>query len=314
MPRRQRLDFPGAFFHVTCRGNRKQPIFLSDDDRYYFLSCLREAHEKYAILIHVYCLMENHYHLLLETLRAGLSKAMHLINMKYSNYFNLKHDRCGHLFQSRFKAILVEAAVYARELASYIHLNPVRAGIVKRPEDYIWSNYRAYVGQASPQGWSSSSFVLGLFGSSKLVARTNYETFVRSRLDHNCPDPLKSAEHRGILGGHEFIEKVRRLSPPDDSVLLEEDPEACRTNHRRASLENILAETEALLGPKSGITRKLAIYISHAKTDRSLKEIGAFFGIGNSGISDICRRLRKELAYNETLGRLIKEIEYRLYR
>lgn len=314
MPRRERFDFPGAFFHITSRGNRKQPIFLSDDDRYYFLSCLREAHEKYGVLFHVYCLMENHYHLFIEVLRAGLSRAMHLINMRYSNYFNLKHNRCGHTFQARFKAILVEAAVYARELASYIHLNPVRAGIVERPEDYVWSNYREFIGQASPQSWTSSQFILRLFGSSLAEARVSYEEFVHSRLDGSFSNSLKIASKTGILGGDEFIERIRKTILSDGDFPCEEGLEAARPGCLRPSLESVLLEAETLLGPKNKIARKLAIYFSHVKTDHTLKEISGFFGIGSSGITDICRRLKKELVSNTTLAGLIEEMEKRFLR
>ena len=313
MPRRERIDFPGAFFHITARGNGKQTVFLSDDDRYYFLSCLREAHDKHGILAHVYCLMDNHYHLFLELLRGGLSKAMHLVNMRYANYFNLKHGRCGHTFQSRFRAILVEAAAYARELAPYIHLNPVRAGIVERPEEFPWSNYREYLGLSAPQPWTSSLFVLRLFGPTFAEARANYEAYVLSRLHQKLPDPLKSAGRTGILGSHEFIEHVRKRLACQ-AANSGELPRAGRDEGVRPSLEAIRSEIEALFGPRSAISRRLAIYVAHTRTDRSLREIGDFFAIGNSGITDICRRMRKEMVHNETLARSLEDIEERLRR
>lgn len=313
MPRRQRIDFPGAFFHIISRGNRKQAIFLSDDDRYYFLSCLREAHEKHGIRVHAYCLMENHYHLFLEVLGGGLSRAMHLINMRYSNYFNLKHGRCGHTFQSRYQATMVEAAVYARELASYIHLNPVRAGIVERPEAYPWSNYREYLGLSAPQSWTSSSFILRLFGPTPPEAKENYEAYVLSRRDRRLPNPFRVTGKIGVLGNHEFIERVRALL--ESSVPRpEKGLEAGCMGLRNICLETVQAEAEALFSEGSRIVRKIAIYFAHTRTDHSLKEIGDFFRIGNSGITDICRRLRGELACNETLARALKEIEERLQR
>jgi hypothetical protein len=150
--------------------------------------------------------MENHYHLFMETPRGQISKIMHLINMRYSSYFNLKHARCGHTFQARFSAILVQAEEYARELAPYIHLNPVRAGIVNRPEDYVWSNYREYLGIAAPQPWTANSFVLRLFGASLADARNNYEEYVAWRLSQKLPSP----EYSGMptlsngSGNHSF--------------------------------------------------------------------------------------------------------------
>ena len=126
MPRQLRIEYPGAFYHVYSRGNQKQPIFFSDDDRYYYLNILRQAHERLGCISHLYCLMDSHYHLTLETPDANLSQIMHFINSAYSVYLNKKHERCGHLFQGRFKAILVQADAYARTLATYIHGNPVR--------------------------------------------------------------------------------------------------------------------------------------------------------------------------------------------
>lgn len=311
MPKRLRIDYPGAFFHITSRGNRKQPIFLSDADRHSFLSCLREAHEKYGIFIHVYCLMENHYHLFLELSRSGLSKAMHLINMRYSHYFNLKHDRCGHTFQSRFHSILVEAAVYACEVSAYIHLNPVRARIVECPADYPWSNYRAFLGLSADQSWTSASFILRLFGSTPADAKANYEAYVLARRDRKLPRPFRLPGNMGILGSHEFIEQAKKLVATDADDV---DNSSARGQQRlhSPSLDRIKVAAEAVLGSRSTITRKMAIYYAHTRTDRTLREIGGFFGIGSSGITDICRRLRSELIHNQTLVSALKEIGERL--
>jgi putative transposase len=135
MARPLRIEFPGAFYHVTSRGNERKAVFKSLRDREKFLSYLESATERYGAAIHVYCLMDNHYHLLLETPSGHLSKIMQHINGAYTTYFNTKRERPGHLFQGRYKAILVDADEYAKELSRYIHLNPVRAAIVKF--DYV---------------------------------------------------------------------------------------------------------------------------------------------------------------------------------
>lgn len=312
MARPQRIEFPGAFYHVTSRGNRKQPIFLSDEDMLFFLNCLREAHERFGVLIHVFSLMPNHYHLFLETPGGNLSRIMHLINLKYSCYFNLKYAYCGHTFQSRYRAILVQADEYARELASYIHLNPVRAGIVNRPHDYKWSNFGEYLGLVFPAPWTSNSFVLRLFGPSLAEARENYEAYVLRRMGQTTPDPLEPAKKTGILGNASFVDGVKKaLLYGQDCRLSCEDPLPPSTVFR-PELKWVLAESEAVLGSNNRYARKIAIYISHKGTDHMLSSIGEFFSIGNSGIADICRRLKKELAHNETLVRAVTEIERRL--
>jgi putative transposase len=139
MARPLRIAYPGAWYHVTSRGNEQKDVFKSSKDREKFLDYLVSATERYGAAIHVFCLMSNHYHLLLETPGGNLSQIMRHINGAYTTYFNVKRKRAGHLFQGRFKAILIEADEYALELSRYIHLNPVRAGMADEPGEYAWS-------------------------------------------------------------------------------------------------------------------------------------------------------------------------------
>ncbi|MDO9507797.1 MAG: transposase, partial [Thermovirgaceae bacterium] len=150
MARPLRIEYPGAFYHVTSRGNERKDIFKSGTDREKFLSYLKSATERYGAVIHAYCLMSNHYHLMLETPQGNLSWIMKHINSSYTSYFNIKRKRAGHLLQGRYKAILVEADTYAAELSRYIHLNPVGAKMVGSPEEYPWSSYRYYADGAGP--------------------------------------------------------------------------------------------------------------------------------------------------------------------
>ncbi len=130
MTRPLRIQFDGAYYHVTSRGNERKNVFRNNRDREQFLSYLKSAHYRYKAVFHVFCLMNNHYHYLLETPKGNLSQIMHHINGAYTNYFNIKHRRREHLFQGRYKAIVVDADSYAGELSRYIHLNPVRAGLI----------------------------------------------------------------------------------------------------------------------------------------------------------------------------------------
>jgi len=147
MGRPLRIEYAGAHYHVTAQGNEKKDVFKSQRDREQFLSYLESAVNRYGAVIHAYYLMSNHYHLLIETPSGNISQIMQHINGAYTNYFNVKRKRVGHLFQSHYKAILIEADAYSKELSRYIHLNSVRAGMVNRPEEYRWSSYCDYISQ-----------------------------------------------------------------------------------------------------------------------------------------------------------------------
>jgi hypothetical protein len=237
---------------------------------------------------------------------------MHLVNLKYSSYINLKHSYSGHTFQSRFRATLVQATEYAREVAPYIHLNPVRAGLVGRPEDYEWSNYREYLGLTSPEPWTSNSVVLKLFGPSLSEARKAYEKYVLERASQGFPDPFEGASETGILGKPEFVEQMRKSQPNESHWLVGRDHLGIKGSRPRPTLLQIQTQTDIVMGRESRFSRKIAIYVSHKATDHTLKAIGEFYGMGESGVSDICRRTIKEVVHNGTLARIIEEIELRL--
>jgi putative transposase len=140
MARPLRINYKGAFHHITARGNERKRIFLSKADHDTFLTFLKDASRKYGIIIHCYVLIGNHYHLVIETPRGLLSRFMHDVNSGYTTYFNVKRKRAGHLFQGRYKSLLVDKDSYLLELSRYVHLNPCRAGITERPEDYPLSS------------------------------------------------------------------------------------------------------------------------------------------------------------------------------
>ncbi|MGZ4887517.1 MAG: transposase [Candidatus Aminicenantales bacterium] len=313
MARQLRIEYPGALYHVKSRGNQKQPIFLSDDDRRIFLACLGDAHEKFDAIIHAYCLMTNHYHLMVETPRADLSRIMHLINTRYSIYLNAKHGKCGHPFQGRFKAIVVEAELYAQVLARYIHLNPVRAGIIGLPQEYEWSNFREYVRLRREPPWMRTSLVLSLFGVRPERARERYVEFVLSAIGQEFKNPLSGAASSGILGSETFIERIKKEIIPER--LRAPDPEfpELRKLTTRPELAGIRAEVDAYLGSRNKHAKRAAIFIAHKNTDYRLREIGEFFDIGPSGISSACRKMRAHVMSNESLAQAIAEIERRLF-
>ena len=156
MARALRVEYPGAFYHVINRGNAGDDIFKSLRDREKFLEYLQTAVEHYGLKIHTYCLMTNHYHLLVETPEANLGRAIKWVNVSYAGYFNRKRQRCEHLFQGRYKAILVDADEYLKQLSRYIHLNPIRAKMVAELCSYPFSSYPAFIGQVNKRTEGSS--------------------------------------------------------------------------------------------------------------------------------------------------------------
>ena len=313
MARQLRIEYPGAFYHVTSRGNQKQSVFFSPWDKARFLDCLDEAHEKLDLLVHSYCLMENHYHLMLETRQANLSKIMHFINTSFTVYLNKRYKRVGHLFQGRFKAILLEAETYAQELSRYIHLNPLRAGIVRRPEDYPWSSLREYLGQRKPPRWLDTSFVLGLFGNEADDARLQYAGFISSALISNIPNPFmnKNGGSPAILGSKGFLERINEtylqgIAPNRELPLL-------RQYRKKPPLERIRSEVVRRLGNEDKLSRNTAIFLTHGNTDYKLVEIGAYFGISQAAIGMVCHRMKQILSQNPDLSRVVEEIEKNLF-
>jgi len=202
MARPLRIQFPGALYHVTSRGNERAPIFFTDRDRLDYLAILGDVVEQYGWLCPAYCLMPNHYHLLVQTPEPNLSRGMRQLNGVYSQRLNRRHDRVGHLFQGRFKAILVERESHLLEVARYVVLNPVRAAMVRLPEEYRWSSLRATLGLERPPSWLSCAPLVRHFGS-----RRRYRDFVFEGIGLRAP----WAESRGsVLGSDDFAQSVGR--------------------------------------------------------------------------------------------------------
>jgi REP element-mobilizing transposase RayT len=313
MARHLRIEYPGAFYHVYSRGNQKQPIFLSDEDRYYFLKILRDAHERLETIFHVYCLMNNHYHLVLETPRGNLSRTMHFINTAYSIYINTKHERCGHLFQGRYKAILVEAEAYARTLTKYIHGNPVRDGSVDRPEHFTWSSCQEYFDLRRPPAWMEKGVVMRCFENSLDVLRKEHEEYIYSDKGLPSGPEFIRAARIGILGSDDFVARIRSTFLKDREIPSDGELPELRRLKDRPDLACIRADVMKQLGPTNRLVKKATIFIAHSNADYKLKEIGAFFDICPTAVSVAYRKMRIELSSSEPLRRAIKEIKSQLF-
>jgi putative transposase len=309
LARQLRIEYPGAFYHVFSRGNQKQPVFLSNDNMFFFLKCLREAYEKFGVIVHVYCLMPNHYHLVLETPLGNLSSIMHFLNTTYTVYFNNKHKRCGHLFQGRYKSILIEAESYAQELSRYIHLNPVRSEIVDLPEQYPWSSYEYYRGTASPEKWLETGIVLSIFGNHPDEARSAYIKFVIEGIGKEVPASIRDSVRKGILGSEEFVTRIKKEYLRDKLEKPDREKPQLRKLHRKPNLPLILSVSEKVLGSRNKFVVPMAVLISHKNSALKLREIGEFFSLSISSVSNACSRARAAIAGNATLARAAQEIE-----
>jgi putative transposase len=254
--------------------------------------------------------MNNHYHLLIETPGANLSQIMHHINSAYTMYFNVKYERAGHLFQGRYKAILVDVDEYAKELSRYIHLNPVRAGIVDDPEDYPWSSYSFYIGKQKSPKWLVKDFILSFFSGTSLQRKKRYKAFVLSVLDQKYENPLRNVVESTILGSAVFVEQIQetylKTKKPD------RDLPALRRLAQRPNFEEIKKATSSVFGRDQALMRHVSLYFLHKYSGKTLKEIGGLFGIGESGVSQASRRLSLKLNENPNLRRKLRLIEKEL--
>lgn len=317
MGRPLRIEYAGALYHITSRGNERRRIFLGDADRMKFLKILEDYHDRYGILIHSYVLMDNHYHLILETPKGGLLKVMHGLNGGYTGYFNRKYGRVGHLFQGRYKAILVEKDSYLIPLSRYVHLNPVRARVVQRPEKYRWSSYPGYIGRGKEYEWVEYSWVLSQFGSGRTRAKKKYREYTEEALKLKVESPLKRLHGEVLLGGEGFISKIKGMLK--GRSLAQEIVERNRLMEH-PSLDGVLKLTAKVFkidedtirdkGRRANTARKVALYFAKRYTGLSNEAIARSFGrIHYSAVSKASSKLREEMSSDKKLLKLVEELD-----
>ena len=322
MARPLRVEYPGAFYHVINRGNSQEKLYNSSRDYKKFLQYLEKAAERFAVIVHTYCLMDNHYHLLLETAEPNLSVTMQWLNVSYATYFNRKHNRNGHLFQGRFKAILIDAEAYLKHLSRYIHLNPVRAKIIDKPEQYQWSSYSVFVGKQKGPKFLKTDWLLSTFGSNTKKARKNYKEFIEGVDIKAVKDLSKQLEGGFILGDTDFVNWIKEtfLSKRDD----EKEIPQLRKLKPRVAPETIVdqvskafsseAEKIRKKGLKRNKAREVAIYLSRDLGGISCSDLGVFFG-GVSGalITMMEKRIAEEITRNPRLKQKIEKIKKEIF-
>lgn len=279
MARPLRIEFPGAIYHITSRGNARLPIFEDITDRNQFLDVLDGVVKRFKWRCYAYCLMNDHYHLVVETVEGNLSQGMRQLNGVYTQSFNRRHNQGGHIFQGRYKAILVEKENYLLPLCRYVVLNPVGSGLVKAPEKYFWSSYLATAGLEKRPSFLKVDWILNQFGSNREESQNKYREFVQDGIQ--AESPWKELKAQCILGSRDFIEKLKPALK--DKTDLTEIPKEQRLAFRPPLSELFPAPTQKL----SREERNTLIRKAHLDNGYSLAAIARHIGLHYSTISRI---------------------------
>ena len=297
MARPLRIEYPGAYYHVTSRGNERKAIFRDDQDRETFLDLLKRAVEEFQLQLHCYVLMINHYHLLVETPKGGLNRALRYLNGVYTQTFNRRHHRVGHLFQGRYKGILVDRESYLLELSRYVHLNTWRVKKSQDPFAYRWSSLAAYAGRVTPPNWLTVTEVLSYFGSK---GKRGYKEFVVDGMKNGFKTPWQEVRGQAVIGSEDFVEDLAGTHLRD---RREQRGEASRVREVVGMKpDKVLREVENYFGIKGEEIRRRkqsytdARYVASLMLRRyclmSLREIGERVGLHYSAVGNAIRQVR----------------------
>ena len=315
MARVCRLQGSDCFYHVLSRGDGRKDIYKSSRDFEKFLEYVRKAKEKYQFYLHAYCLMSNHYHLLLETLHPNLSRIMQYVNTAYTVYYNVKRGKSGHLFQGRYKSILVEQDSYYGELTRYIHRNPLRARIVEKADEYRWSSYRAYLGRKH-DGVIDTDRVRECLG----MDAHQYKAYLES-VRGTEKNPQKEVYAGFLLGGIDFIkEKLEELGHDlETKEWLQASIAETRGNGSRIQQEKIISssaqcyeQTEEDVRNGKGHpkrSRQVAIYLLRKKTSLTNKAIGEMFNMKEGAVIMAGRVIERQVLNDKSLQKQLKKVE-----
>ena len=342
MARPLRIERIGAWYHLTGRGNERRAIFRDDRDREHFCQLLAEMVERFGIRLHAFVLMDNHYHLILELTELNLSRAGQWLNGSYSIWFNRRHRRCGHLFQGRFKAVIVAPEEWGLALSRYVHLNPVRisrlglgkserrrmaAGassklspqVVKERiahlRGYRWSSYRAYIKLGAQPPWLECEAILELGGGQKRQRTGKYREYVEAAVREGLEEsPWEHLQEQVVLGGEAFLQSLRQIVKGD----AREQRGARRLAAGRGDLAGIIARVEKVKGQKweafrdrygdSG--RELVLYLGRRECGMTLNELAKGVGLeGYKAAASAIKRYEKRLRSNTTERALLERAE-----
>jgi len=275
-----RIEYAGAVYHITSRGNEKKAVFKDDQDRINFLNTLQHVNKRYNWICHAYCMMDNHYHLLIETPDSNLSLGMRQLNGVYTQLFNKRHQRTGHLFQGRYKSILIQKDSHLLEVCRYVVLNPVRARMVERPEVWKWSSYLATAGRESPAACLTVDWILGQFSRKRAKAEQEYRQFVEWGIGKETI--WREVKGQSILGEEEFVESL--ISHIKKHQDIPEIPKSHRYVNR-PSLDKVFPKTVIL--DKSKRDKKIIDAVQ--KYGYTQQQIAAHLNMHYSTISNLVR-------------------------
>ncbi len=297
MARPLRLQYPGAVYHVMARGHERSPIYRDDEDRLSFLADLARVVQETRFVVHAYCLMTNHFHLLLETPEANLAAGMHRLNARYSQAFNFRHGRIGHLLEGRYKALVIEKERHLLELCRYVVLNPVRAGLVRSVGGWRWSNFEATCGEVDRPAFLEVDWTLRCFGTRRARARLGYRKFVSE--GKGAADPIKKTAGQVFLGGPAFLEEMKRRL--EGKALSPEISSSQRQSAfvSLARIDDAVAEEygipkESLRAAWSrGEPRAVVAYLARKLTGLPSKRIAELLDVTGGRVSQLVRQVEQ---------------------
>ena len=311
MARKPRIHFPGALYHVITRGNRKQGIFLDEKDLQQFLTYLSACKKRYSFRLYAYALMKNHLHLLIEVEKIPLSRIMQTLLFGYAGYFNRRYGEVGHLFQGRYKVILCEKDAYLLELVRYIHLNPVRAKIVKRPEDYTWTGHSSYLGKRTDP-LIDEGFVLEQLSKNRSLAKRRYRQFVWEVISSGHEEKYYQVKDQRYLGGESFIDRVETERKELEDWVYDIPLEAISHEVGRA-VGITEGKMHSATRDQGGVRgRSLVAYLARKTAGYTVKEIADFFKrsavtIGE-GIIRVEELVREDKSFEKALRRMEENV------
>jgi len=312
MARKPRIEFPHAFYHVIARGNRKQKVFWNDEDYNDYLSKLESYRGKFGFIMHAYCLMPNHVHLLIETGDIPISRIMHGLQSSYTQAFNKRHEKVGHLFQGRYKAIICDRDSYLLELIRYIHLNPTRAGLASRPEEYNYSSHKEYLGLVKTFCIDENSILL--FGKGRANAVKIYSNFLRDGMKNGHRSEFYKLKDQRILGDDEFAEELLKKS------------DGWTGEHWNISMQEIIEatckafETDPLFlavisrRRKEALVRGIVGFLAKKLCGATLGKIGAIFNRDEPTMSYQLRSVENKMQTDALFMEKVAELEKALIR
>lgn len=321
MARPLRIQYPNAVYHVTCRGNERQDIFQDDEDRKRFLQILIQSINIYSIKLYSYVFMSNHFHLLLETPKANLSEFMRKFNITYTGYYNRRHDRVGHLYQGRYKSVLVDKNEYLSVLSRYIHLNPVKIKAMKKlsePERikylirYQWSSLPGFLSQRKKEWYIDYSMVLGEYGGDTYRGRKEYMKRIYAEIAQES-DLKENMIGRSILGGEAFIARIKDKYL--DAAKDRERP-AVGEIHRHRSKEEVFKAIQketgkdiAAIKAEKGDLRRIVMELLYRAGGLKGPQIGLIFEVDYATVSQERKRLYEKVNKDRKVRALLSRLE-----